>query len=371
VKKVPVAIYRGGTSRALFFHKRDLPDDVSEQDEIILQAIGSGHQLQVNGLGGGNPLTSKCAIIGPPSVPGADVDYTFVYPGVTKMIVDRKGNCGNISAAVGPFSVNEGLVKASGDQAAVVIYNTNTKARLRAIFPVKNGRFDPAGDYVIDGAPGTGSRISLEFLGDPTQSMLPTGDVREKLAVPGFSREVDVSIVQAGNLAVFCTMDALGITGNPADWENDEDLWGRMEAVRGAAAVRLKMAETLEDAKRNTPAVPKIIALRSPRAYVDLQGRQQTQESHQLMILTAAMGVMHRSMAVTGAIATAAAAVLPGSVVNEIRGDNGADVVIGHPSGSISLTAELIRDRGIWMTKKIALNRTAREILKGEVFIER
>ena len=370
MKKIPVAIYRGGTSRALFFHERDLPDSKEEQDKIILQAMGSGHQLQVNGLGGGNPLTSKCAIIGPPSVPGADIDYTFVYPGVTKMTADRKGNCGNISSAVGPFVVNEGLMEASGDKATVVIYNTNTRAKLRATFSVKDGRFDPVGDYAIDGAPGTGSRISLEFLGDPTQPVLPTGNVREKLENPGFSQEIDVSIVNAGNLAVFCSMKVLGIIGDPEEWENDEGLWERMEAVRGAAAVRLGMAETLEDAKRDSPAVPKIIALRPPQAYRDLQGRQQAQESHQFMILTAAMGVMHRSMAVTGSVATAAAAVLPGSVVNELRHGEGTDVVIGHPSGSISLSAELVQGKGNWLSKKIALNRTAREIMKGEVFIE-
>ena len=370
MKKIPVAIYRGGTSRALFFHKKDLPEDTEEQDKIILQAMGSGHQLQVNGLGGGNPLTSKCAVIGPPSVPGADVDYTFVYPGVIKMIADRKGNCGNISSAVGPFVVNEGLMEASGDKATVVIYNTNTKAKLRATFSVKDGRFDPVGDYVIDGAPGSGSRISVEFLGDPTQSILPTGNVREKLEVPGVAQEMDVSIVSVGNLAVFCTMEALGITGDPVDWGNDDGLWERMEAVRGAAAVRLGMAETLEDAKQNSPAVPKIVALRPPQAYIDLQGRQQSQESHQFMVLTAAMGVMHRAMAVTGSVATAAAAVLPGSVVNELRDGSGEDVVIGHPSGSISLSAELAQENGVWLSKKIALNRTAREIMKGEVFIE-
>lgn len=369
MKKIPIAIYRGGTSRAIFFHEKDLPKSIAEQDQIIIEAIGSGHSLQVNGLGGGNPLTSKCAIIGPPGVPEADVNYTFVYPGVTQKIADRKGNCGNISSAVGPFAVNEGLVAATGDQTSVVIYNTNTKALLRATFATPKGRFYPKGDYAIDGAPGTGSRISLEFLSNLELPLLPTGKVQEKLEVPGVSRELVVTILQAGNLAVFCSMAALGINGDPAQWEKDLELWQKMEAVRGAAAVRLGIAETPEEARLMTPAIPKVLAVRRPQPYTDMLGRQQSGESHQFMVLTAAMGVMHRSIAVTGSVATAAAAVLPGSVVNGLRNGEGPEVVIGHPSGQIALTAELDEKNDKWQARKIALNRTAREIMKGYVFV--
>ena len=369
MKQIPAAIYRGGTSRALFFHEKDLPGDKGQQDRIILQAMGSGHALQVDGLGGGNPLTSKCAIIGPPSMPEADVDYTFVYPGVESLIADRRGNCGNISSAVGPFSVNEGLVDSKGDQAVVTIHNTNTRAILRATFPVKEGRFDPRGDFAIDGAPGTGSRVALEFLGSPDQPLLPTGKVRERLEVPGFPQGVEVSILSPGNLTAFCTMAALGIKGEPATWEKDADIWEKIEAVRGAAAVRLGIVKTLEEARTDSPAVPKIVAVSKPRAYTDLLGRHQTAESHQFTILTAAMGVMHRAIAVTGSVATAAAAVLPGSVVHDHRAGEGSEVILGHPSGRISLTAELEQVDGVWQSRKIALNRTAREIMKGFVFV--
>lgn len=370
MKNIPIAIYRGGTSRAIFFHEKDLPASLDEQDRIIMQAIGSGHSLQVDGLGGGNPLTSKCAIIGPPTVPDADVNYTFVYPGVIQKIADRKGNCGNISSAVGPFCVNEGLVAATGDQTSVVIYNTNTRALLRATFETRNGRFSPKGGYAIDGAPGSGSRIALEFLSNPELALLPTGNIRERLDVPGVSPALEVTIVQAGNLAVFCSMAALGITGDPAQWEKDLELWQKMEAVRGAAAVRLGIAETPAEARLKTPAVPKVLAVRPPQPYKDMLGRQQSDESHQFMVLTAAMGVMHRSVAVTGSVAAAAAAVLPGSVVAELRSGEGPEVVIGHPSGQIGLTAELDGKGGKWQARKIALYRTAREIMKGFVFID-
>jgi 2-methylaconitate cis-trans-isomerase PrpF len=298
------------------------------------------------------------------------LDYTFVYPGVNERVADREGNCGNISSAVGPFAVNEGLVDAQGDQATVTIHNTNTRAILRATFPVREGRFYPKGDFAIDGAPDTGSRISIEFLGDPNQPLLPTGQVREKLEIPGFPDSVEVSILRAGNLTVFCTMEVLGIEGDPAVWEKDTEIWQKMEAVRGAAAVRLGMAETLKEAQIKTPAVPKVVAVRKPLTYTDLLGRQQAAESHQFMILTAAFGVMHRAIAVTGSVATAAAAVLPGSVVHDHRRGKGPEVIIGHPSGQISLTADLTEANGYWQAKKIALYRTAREIINGFVFIE-
>lgn len=370
MKKIPVSIYRGGTSRALFFHKKDLPRDIAEQDQIILQAMGSGHPLQINGLGGGNPLTSKCAIIGPPSVSEADLDYTFVYPGVTKLAVDRKGNCGNILSAVGPYSCNEGLINTKGDRVSTVIHNTNTRTLIKATFDVHDGSFYHKGDFSIDGVPGTGSKISLEFLGGQNDPLLPTGHIKESIEMPGHSDEVDISIINAGNLTVFCTMESLGIEGDPIQWEGNDALWQRMEAVRGAVAVHLGMVKNIEEAKIETPAVPKIICVGSPSNYRDLGERQRGKDSHQFLVLMAAMGVMHRSLAITGAVATSAAAVLPGSVVNDLRNGEGPEVVIGHPSGLITVDAELIQEHETWKIKKISLGRTAREIMKGFVLVE-
>lgn len=368
-KQIPVAIYRGGTSRALFFHKSDLPDSIEDQDELVLKAFGSGHPLQINGLGGGNPLTSKCAVIGSSTVPEADVDYTFLYPAVETRMVDRKGNCGNISSAVGPFAVNEKLVPATGDVTSVLIHNTNTRSLLRATFATRDSRFFPEGDFSIDGVPGTGSRIALEFLGDPSHPLLPTGNVREQLEISELGRAIDVTILRAGNLTVFCKMDNLGISGDPHDWQNDEGLWRKMEAVRGAGAVRLGMADTLAEAREKTPAVPKIVAVGPPEAYTDLQGRKLAKENYQIRTLMAAMGVMHRSVAVTATVSTAAAAVLPGSVAYDIREGEGPDVHIGHPSGTLRAFAELVQKDGAWEATKVAISRTARQILQGTVFV--
>lgn len=368
-KTIPISIYRGGTSRGLFFHQADLPESIEAQDEFILKIIGSGHQLQVNGLGGGNPLTSKVAVIGPPTVEGADLDYTFLYPSVLEQVVDRKGNCGNISSAVGPFAVNEGLVTASGEKTSVLIHNTNTNMLLRSTFQTHQGRFRPEGYFEIDGVPGSGSRIVLEFLGDPEQPLLPTGNITDRLEIPGFDDPVEVTIVRAGNLSVFWNMADARITGQPQNWLDDTGLWERMEAVRGAAAVRLGMARSLAEAKANSPAVPKVVAVGHPAAYTDLQGREIQAGKHDVRTLMAAMGVMHRSFAVTATVATAAAAGLPGSVVFQSCGSHDPAVRLGHPSGTISAQAEIVRENGAWQAKSVAIHRTARHILDGKAYL--
>jgi 2-methylaconitate cis-trans-isomerase PrpF len=368
-KTIPVSIYRGGTSRAVFFHQADLPKKISEQDKLVLDVMGSGHPLQVDGLGGGNPLTSKCAVIGPPSVPDADVDYTFLYPAVERSLVDRKGNCGNISSAVGPFAVNEGLVSATGEHTSVNIHNTNTGALICATFHTKDGKFDPEGDFSIDGVPGAGSSILLEFLGKPGQALLPTGTVKDQLKIAPYGMTLDTTIVQAGNLTVFCKMEDLGIEGEPSSWQSDEELWRKMEAVRSAAAVRLGMVDSPELAKELSPAVPKIVAVGPPAAYTDLMGRDRAPEDSQIRVLGAAMGVMHRAFAITATVATAAACVLPGSVAYEIRAGDGKDILIGHPSGVLPAKASLSQDGGIWVADNVGVKRTARHILRGSVMV--
>lgn len=370
LKAIPVSIYRGGTSRALIFHQSDLPETMEDQDKVVLDAMGSGHPLQINGLGGGNPLTSKVAVIGPPSVKDADIDYTFLYPSVNERIVDKKGNCGNISSAVGPFAVNEGLVKATGEDTSVVIYNTNTRKLIRSTFKTQEGMFQPEGNFRIDGVPGTGSKVTLEFLGDPAQPLLPTGNITDDIEVPAFKNPVKVTIVSAGNLTVFFNMSDIGVKGEPAQWPDDTTLWQRMEEIRGAAAMHLGMVGSLTEARQTSPAVPKIVAVGPPADYVDLQGRTISENTHNLRVLMAAMGSMHRSFAVTGTVATAAAAELPGSIVNQNRVDeNESELILGHPSGTISAVAKLFKRNNSWEVQSVAVLRTARLILQGKVFI--
>jgi 2-methylaconitate cis-trans-isomerase PrpF len=185
--KIPCAIYRGGTSKPIFFMEEDLPKDNKKRDQIVLEAFGSPDLRQIDGLGGADPLTSKVAYIAPPTVPDTDVNYTFGYVGIAQPVIDYTGNCGNTSAAVGPFALLRGLIQPVEPVTQVRIYNTNTKRTILAEFRVKDGQFLSEGDFKIDGVPGTGSKILLDFIGSGgsvTGKLLPTGKVRDEIKFP-------------------------------------------------------------------------------------------------------------------------------------------------------------------------------------------
>src|SRR5579862_417403 len=260
---------RGGTSRALFFHRRDLPEggpptNAAAWDDIFCKALGSPdpYGRQLNGMGGGISSLSKVAIISPPTRQGADIDYTFGQVDITKNVVGYRGNCGNISSAVGPFAVDEKLVTATGDRASVMIHNTNTRKLIRASFAVADGTAVVNGSFALDGVAGTGAPIELAFLepgGAATGKLLPTGHVRDTLAVPGIG-PVEVSMVDAANPFVFLRADAVGLDG----YETPETLAGNaavlavFEHVRVLAALAMGMVRTPDEAQttlRNLPFV--------------------------------------------------------------------------------------------------------------------
>ena len=205
--KIKTVFMRGGTSRALFFRKEDLPSDPDVRARVVLAAYGSPdpYGRQINGIGGATSTTSKVAIIGPATQPGVDVNYTFGQVDITRPLIDGRGNCGNISSAVGPYAIDEGLVKATDPVTHVRFLNTNTNKVIVAHVPTRHGKFDEEGDFAIDGIPGTGSKIVLEYLdpgGAVTGKLLPTGNVRDILDVPGVG-QIEVSIVDAANPCVF------------------------------------------------------------------------------------------------------------------------------------------------------------------------
>lgn len=205
-KRIRTAIMRGGTSRALFVMRNELPADPAVRDRVILRLYGSPDVRQIDGLAGADPLTSKLAIIGPPTRPDADVDYTFGQVSITDAFVDYAGNCGNISSAVGPYAIDEGLVDPVEPVTTVRIHQTNTQCILLAHVPVRNGKAAVEGDYHIDGVPGTGARIALDFAdteGSITGRLLPTGNPVDRLEVPGVG-PIELSLVDAGTPVSLC-----------------------------------------------------------------------------------------------------------------------------------------------------------------------
>ena len=391
-RAVPASFWRGGTSCAVLFGSDDLAGYRSEQVEaIILAALGSPDPdgRQIDGLGGGISSLSKAAIVGPPP-PGssADVAFRFAQVEVAEPRVDFAGNCGNISAAIAPFAVNEGLVEAdTTDSVAVEALSLNTGQRFRTQVPVHSGRYDPSGDFAIGGVPGTGARLTLEYLepdGSIGRGALPTGLVRESVDVPGCGA-VPVSIVDVGNPAVFVAAEALGAPeaafALPAALDADAVLGERLERIRCEAAVRVGVADSPATAARRHRTVPKVAVVGPPATYRTTSGTEVRAVDVDLVVRLISMGRTHRTLAMTGAMACAAAAAMDGSVVAEVVGDSrrtqpaeicegapGARAVrLGHPAGVLVLHVTAERSSGTWRVPSLTMDRTAREIMRGAV----
>lgn len=361
------AVYvRGGTSRALVFRREDLPDRAG-WDAIFLAALGSpdpgGRQL--NGLGGGISSLSKIAVVGAPTRDDADVDYTFVQVGVREPVVSYRGNCGNISSAIGPYAVDEGLVAANGDEAVVRIHNTNTAKVIEARFPLAGGRAAVSGDLAISGVAGTGAPIRLAFRdpgGAATGRLLPTGRARETLRLAD-GTGLDVSLVDAANPVVFLAASSLGLTAGetPDALGADGALLARFEEIRIAAAVTMGLCDerTARTTMKNMPLVALVAPPPDP-AHADVAVR------------AISSGQPHRAVPLTAAMCLAIAARVPGSLVAELVDPARAaadDLRVAHASGVLQVAARVRECDGEVVADEAVVYRTARRLMQGEVLI--
>jgi 2-methylaconitate cis-trans-isomerase PrpF len=377
-RRIRAVFVRGGTSRALVFHRRDLPPDRAAWDPIFLAALGSPDPAgrQLDGLGGGISSLSKVAVVAPSSRPDADVDYTFGQVEVTRAAVDYRGNCGNISSAIGPFAIDEALVSAGEPVTVVRVHNTNTGKLIHAHVPVEAGQAAVRGDFVLDGVPGTGARIALDFLdpgGAVTGRLLPTGHPQDALEVPGFGT-IAASLVDATNPMVFVRAKDLGLDGTegPQDLDGRPGLPARLEAIRGAAAVRMGLATSPEEAGRVSPAVPKVVVVTPPAAYRTIARAPVEPHAVDLIARIVSMGKVHRAFALTGAMCLAVATRIPGTVAHEAAGfgEASGDVRIGHPSGVLAVAAAVARgDSGALTARTVTVYRTARRLMEGSVLL--
>lgn len=371
---IPCVVMRGGTSRGVFFLATDLPEEDSLRDRLILAVFGSPDPRQVDGLGGADPLTSKLAIIDRAGRKDADIDYTFGQVRIAEPIIDYSGNCGNLSAAVGPFAIDAGLVEPREPLTRLRIHNTNTGKVIVAEVPTHGGHPVYEGDCSIAGVPGSAARIMLDFLdsgGSMTGRLLPTGDPRNRLVTP--HREFEVSIVDAANPVVFVQAEALAFAGTelPAQIAASEQVLGTLEAIRGAAAQRLGFVDNARDAMTQSPAVPKVAMVTAPKEYVTSDGSSVSAGDVNLVGRIMTMQQPHKAYAVTGAICTAAAAHIPGTIVNEIfrTGKTVGEVTIGHPSGTITVEVVMGVTADGLRLKRAALERTARRIMDGTAYV--
>ncbi len=374
---LPAVFMRGGTSRAVMFHARDLPDR-SEWDPIFLAAMGSpdANGRQLNGMGGGISSLSKVCVLAPSDRADADIDYTFAQVQIREPRVDYRSNCGNMSSAVGPFAVDEGIVRPNGDTAVVRIFNTNTQKIIRSTFALQDGRTATDGDLVIPGVAGTGAPVRLDFLapgGATTGRLLPTGHSVDRLDVPGVGT-IEASLVDAANACVFVRARDLELSGRelPEELERDAALLERMQSIRRQASVAMGIAR--DDAEARTIAgVPIIGFVAPPMDAPTLSGEPIGAAQVDLTARFLSNGQPHRALPLTASLCTAVAANIAGTLVNEaLRAGVGAQVRIGMPSGTLTVGAEVSQEGGgQWVALSGAFYRTARRLFDGRIYVPR
>lgn len=373
----PVVIMRAGTSKGIFIKEQDLPKDQNEREALILKIFGSPDVRQIDGLGGADPLTSKLAIIGPSTRPDADVDYTFGQVSYVAPKIDFSGNCGNISAGVGPFAVDEGFVKVVEPVTTVRVHNTNTGKILVENVEVVSGKAKVTGNYAIAGVPGTGSEITIDFsdtAGAATGKLLPTGNVIDKIEVSGVGT-IEASLIDAANPVVFVRAKDLGLEGieTPAQIDENKRLLSTLEEIRGKAAVMMGLVDTWENAVKDAPAFPMIAYISPAQDYKDFtKGKLIESKEIDFVSRLMFMQVTHKTYAGTATICTGAAARVEGTIVNEamVAGGKGTESIlnIGHPAGIIDIDVAAALDNGAWKLEKAAISRTARRIMEGACY---
>jgi 2-methylaconitate isomerase len=363
--RLQVVLMRGGTSKGVFVRDGDLPAAGPRRDGLLLRLMGSPDPMQLDGLGGSHSSTSKVMSVSLSDRPGTDVEYLFAQVGVDRAQVDYRGNCGNLTTAVGPYAIDEGLVRASGPVTAVRMLNRNTGSRIIAHVPVIDGRAATSGDCVVAGVPGTGAPVITEYL-DPAGAvlgaLLPTGSPRDVVLAPS-SGPVEVSLVDVAGPVVFARAADLGLDPllPPVAANADPDLLARLEELRGACAVLAGLAADPDTARSASPALPRLA----------LVGDGHPDRPGDFSLRALSMQRVHHACPMTVLLCAAAAALLPGTIphaaarkrrnASEVR----ATVLVAHPKGS---AAAMVRIDG-GTVHSVSITRTARRLLAGLAYL--
>ena len=350
---IPCLFMRGGTSRGPYLDRRDLPEDRKKLADVLIAAVGAGHPLNIDGIGGGAAVTTKVAMLSPSEDDWADVDYFFAQVNVEEREVDFSPTCGNILAGVGPAAIEMGLVQPGSGETAVKILSTNTGARVEAVVQTPDGGVDYEGDAQIDGVPGTAAPVLLKFMqvvGSNTGSLHPSGETRE--AING----VDVTLIDVAMPMMIARAADLGITGSETREALDEDraLFDRMEAMRLEAGRRMGLGDVPKS------VVPKIGLLSEPREGGSVTARYFMPWK------------CHPSMAVTGGTCIASCCLAPGTVAEVVatRGEGSpVTLTVEHPMGAMDVIVEYERNNREFDIRSAGILRTARLLMKGDLMI--
>ncbi|GLR12435.1 putative methylaconitate Delta-isomerase PrpF [Chitinimonas prasina] len=382
--KIPASYMRGGTSKGVFFRLQDLPEAAqvagAARDALLLRVIGSPdpYGKQIDGMGGATSSTSKAVIVSKSSRPDHDVDYLFGQVAIDKAFVDWSGNCGNLSAAVGPFAISNGLIDAAripqDGMVTVRIWQANIGKTIVAQVPVSNGMVQETGDFELDGVTFAAAEIQLDFL-DPAAdedggggAMFPTGNLVDELEVPGLGR-LKATLINAGIPTIFVDAAAIGYTGTELQdaINGDAKALAMFETLRAHGALRMGLIQHLDEAA-NRQHTPKVAFVAKPADYVASSGKAVAAADIDLLVRALSMGKLHHAMMGTAAVAIGTAAAIPGTLVNLAAGGGARTAVrFGHPSGTLRVGAEARQQDGDWVVSKAIMSRSARVLMEGWV----
>ncbi|MFM0078165.1 2-methylaconitate cis-trans isomerase PrpF [Paraburkholderia sediminicola] len=382
--KIPATYMRGGTSKGVFFRLQDLPDAAqvpgAARDALLMRVIGSPdpYGKQIDGMGGATSSTSKTVIIAKSSKPDHDVDYLFGQVSIDKAFVDWSGNCGNLSAAVGPFSISAGLVDASriphNGVAVVRIWQANIGKTIIGHVPITDGAVQETGDFELDGVTFPAAEVQLEFM-DPAAeeegaggAMFPTGNLVDDLEVPGVGT-LKATMINAGIPTIFVDAEAIGYKGTELQdaINSDEKALAMFETIRAHGAVRMGLIKNIDEiaTRQHTP---KVAFVAKPADYVASSGKRVAASDVDLLVRAMSMGKLHHAMMGTAAVAIGTAAAISGTLVNLAAGGGARDAVrFGHPSGTLRVGAEAQEEGGAWTVTKAIMSRSARVLMEGWV----
>ena len=372
---VPCTIYRGGTSRGLIFKKKDLPSNPVRRNKIFIEAMDAYNPSQINGLGGTTSHTNKICVIAPSDVEGADVDFTFYQMSVAKQVVDEKGTCGNMMSAVGAFAVDEGMVKSlpEDDHVTVGVYNTNIKKMLKIRVPVINGQAKVTGDYLMPGLVRPGALIRVEIVNPGGGTTGETQVLGARCTIQTAKKSYEISFADVINPIAFIDVRTFGLTGDEPSSviAGNAELLEELNSIRDEAAVKIGLAKNRTEARQQAPSVPKIAMVAPAQDYITTSGRTIRKEEIDIVAKLISMGKLHKTFAASGLYCLASSIMLTGTIPNEIvkpkSGVRERTLRIGHPDGIVEVRVALTDDgRDIAF---VGMDRTARRIMKGEVFI--
>lgn len=384
--RIPATYMRGGTSKGVFFRLEDLPERCrvpgKPRDRLFQRVIGSPdpYGAQIDGMGGATSSTSKCVILSPATQPGHDVDYLYGQVSIDSDFVDWSGNCGNLSTAAGAFAIHAGYVdpaRAQDGVCTVRIWQANIGKTIIAHVPVHNGAVQETGDFELDGVTFPAAEIVLEFVdpadeGEDGGAMFPTGNLVDELEVPEdlvAGGKLRATLINAGIPTIFVNAGDIGYTGTELREaiNGDAAALARFEALRTIGALRMGLIKTPEEAARRQHT-PKIAFVAPPADHVTSSGKSIKASEIDLLVRALSMGKLHHAMMGTASVAIAAAAAVPGTLVNLAAGGGERQAVrFGHPSGSLRVGAEAAQVDGRWTVTKAIMSRSARILMEGHV----